>query len=837
MKGIMRVFFRTRALFLRRILIWLLLAFPAVLFSQVAFSGEISQEEGGGLAWTTISIDQGKYGTISDKDGRFTIDIPPGQHVAVFSRLGYRSQEFSFSIPCAAVTIVMKEAALTLDEVMIMPGDEDPAMAIMREAINRKKHNRRIADGYTYEAYTKSVFQFEENFSIDSLMESWPRTSQVDYDQLRSYPIFQTNILLLSETLSTVWKGKGNQEKELILSSNSAGGESEFSILGQLFNQFDPYENRVFSGEMAERGIVSPVADQALLVYDFQLLGRMLDNGQTIYKIAVRPRRKSDAAFRGMIQIADGSFAIQSLDLWCTKEQAIQIADSIHVTQAYQQVNDKWAPLTTTVHVGISFDMVIAQLPVSGTVTSIMSGYELEKAIDPNFFTNEVIAIADTSAKQSDLWWQTHRALPLSKREARTYDLNDSLRKVKSHPEYLDSLTRNQPGPNLLSCYTGYRWVNHRENSVWHWGGIWSSGFNAIEGWFLDTDLAYRRSFKDDWTIGTKGTVRGAAKARRLHLVGEVFGEWSGRQPGRIFVMSGDYPRQFSSFSQISPFANTYASLSHHRSHVRLYRQRFVSAGAEWSPSPGLEISLNGLAERRTALSNTSEFSIRFQDRVYEPNFSIPAHDAALVEIDLSFTPGMKFISLPDQRIALGSAWPELGIRITQAIPVSVSSPNYTKLILSLSDKVSLGALGRLSYTVSGGRFLRQEQHYFPDVFHFLGGETFFRKNDDYRVFALMPYYAYSSDAPYIEVHAEQAFGMVGIAKVPGLRNLKLSEYGGIHGLLMQGRSPYLELNYGLEARIFKVLKLRLDVHVFLLGEERWLPYAFTYQPQSLIGQ
>ncbi len=240
--------------------------------------------------------------------------------------------------------------------------------------------------------------------------------------------------------------------------------------------------------------------------------------------------------------------------------------------------------------------------------------------------------------------------------------------------------------------------------------------------------------------------------------------------------------------------------------------------------------------ESRSSFENTSEYSIRFKERLYEENFAIDNQEAVIASVNIRYQPGVKYISLPDRRIEMGSKWPEFGLSVTHAIPTTAISPDYTKLSLSISDTRSLGAIGTLSYTLRGGRFLRQNLTGFPDLFHFAGGETFFRKNDDYNVFFLMPYYSYSSDQPHLEFHAEQAFGMLGIAKIPGIRKLKISEFAGVHGLAMENRSPYLEISYGLEARIFKVLKLRMDVHVFLLGEERWLPYAFTYRPQSLLG-
>lgn len=836
MKGIIVVFFRNGQDLIRNHLTWLFILLPTLILAQSPFSGSVVDESGEPLPWTTISVDNGKYGTISEADGSFLIVLQEGNHSIKASRVGYATQEINISVPATSVQIVLKEAALTLDEILIMPGEDDPAIAIMREAIKRKKANRRIAEQYAYQAYTKSVFKFADGFSLDSLISSVPGSEAMDQTQLEEIPFYKTNILYLSETLSKVWKGKGNKEREAILSSNTSGTDSDLSIFGQLFNQFDPYVNRAFTGEMAERGIVSPLADQALLIYDVKLLGLLVEGEQTIYKIAVSPKRKSDAAFYGVVQIADESFAVQSLDLWCTNAQAVQVVDSIHVTQGYLFTNGKWAPLTTKVHLGISFDVLLFKLPIWGTLTSVMSDYEIDPILDKNFFNNEVIAISDTALIQSDSWWEIQRPVPLTALEELDYSIKDSLAEIQNSPEFLDSLTKEQPGPRIGSLYFGYTWTNFRNGSEFRWGGLWSSGFNAIEGWFIDTDFGYTNQLTDRISLGGTITGRGSFSAKRLHYIGEIFLKTGGEMPGGLSVSAGDYPRQFSGFSQITPFANTYASLIHHRSHIRLYRQKFLQTKANWNPHPGLTITGSALVERRSSLENTSEYSIRFQERQYEENFSIDDQEAVITGLSITYQPGVRYISLPDRKIAMGSNWPEFGASIAHAIPTSALSPDYTKLSLSISHTQSLGAIGTFSYTLRAGRFLRQNTADFPDLFHFAGGETFFRKNDDYNVFFLMPYYSYSSDQPYLELHAEQAFGMLGIAKIPGIRKLKISEFAGIHGLVMENRSPYLEISYGIEARIFKVFKLRMDMHVFLLGEERWLPYAFTYRPQSLVG-
>lgn len=809
------------------IILWL----PYNVTAQSNFSGMVLDSTGAPLSWASISIDGGKYGTLSNEEGSFTLEIPNGEHSIFVSRLGYIPVEDRITVP-AILTIRLTEETYQVPDVLIF-GEENPAIAIMREVIRRKKANRIIADAYSFEVYTKSALKFGNDFSLDSLAKHLiGEENQVPTEYL-DIPIFRTGMLYLSETNSIVRK-RGNNTHEEVLMSRVSGSEEDINLLGSLLNQFDPYENRSFKGETAERGIVSPVADQALLVYEYELLGLVEHQGRNAYRIHLEPKRTYDAAFYGELLIDEETYAIVGLDWKISKEQAIQVVDSIRVRQTYLRAEKAWVPATTRTDFRFSFEFVVLSLPINGSFTSIMTEYELNPENLASIRSGEIISFSSESTSHDSATWESHRPLPLTDIEILDYRLKDSVAALRHTPEYLDSLTKNQPFPGPLSLFLGYTWENYRKDSRWKLNGLESSGFNAIEGWYLDTGVGYEKSWKHV-SVGGNLTGRGAFAARRLHGIGELYADWKGHYPAHISISVGDYPYQISSFEQIQAFANMFGSLWYKRSHVRLYRSRFGEVESRISLFPGLEVEVGSSFEDRIPLSNTSDYSIRFKEGSYEENISFNPHQALISGIRIAYRPGTKYLRLPDRKIVLSSSWPTFSATLTTGTSINQTSSSFTKLMLSIDGTAFTGPFGSLRYQISGGQFLSSDNPYIQDVFHFRGGETFFRMRDDFNTFFLMPYYSYFGTERYVEVHLEQSFGMFGISKIPGLRKLKLSEYAGAHFLAMETRSPYLEIGYGIEARIFKVLKIRLDMNIFILGEERWLPYAFTYHPQNLV--
>ena len=810
---------------------------PFLAKAQGWLSGTVVDSSGAPVAFATVTIDGSKFGTVADENGYFRLQLPEGSHVVRVSHLGYQPWTQSIRLE-QALTIkpVLMEAAWSMAEVVITPDGEDPAYAIMRQAIRRKDENRLLAEQASWEAYTKTVFKLSDSFSFDSLIRSFPGASTAETPDLPDDPLFKTNILYLSETMSTVWTQAPDKIREEIRRSRISGDSKSASMFGNLFNQFSPYDNLFFQGEMAERGIVSPLSDQAMLFYEFRLVGVSQEDGQTVYRIFVLPKRLGDPVVKGFLHIADGSYAVQSLDLWTTKAQAIQLVDSLRMTQTFLPQNGKWLPVTTRMHMAISLKIAIIQLPVNGTFTSVLSQYNLNPEVPKGFFSKEVLAVADTATNTDSIWWELNRPIPLVERESVDYRLKDSTERIRNSPEYLDSLTRAQGFPSPMQLTTGYTWQNYRTGNAWIWKGLYNSGFNAIEGWFIQGGAAHRIKLSETSTLELGTDLRYALQARRLHYAGYLDLEGKGFKPWSLMLRGGDMPVEFSRFSQIVPFANTYAALIHHRSHVRFYRARGAELAFNWEPRPGLRLEAGGRWEQRSPLSNTSEFSWLKRERLYEPNETFTPHEAWIAELTLEYQPFQRFVRMPKTYLLLENEWPTFSVTLTHAQPMeSPLSPDYTRLAVSMKQELPLGLAGTLHYRATAGKFLRLGTTYLPDAFHFAGGETFFRMRSGFDQFFLMPYYAYSTTAPFVELHAEQAFGILWISRIPGLRKLKISEYLGGHALLTDGKSPYAEMNYGLEARILKVFKIRFDVHVSLMGEQRWLPYAFTYRPQSLV--
>lgn len=89
--------------------------------SQVKVTGVVTDVSGEGMPGVNLSIKGTTIGTISDLDGKFSINAPDKSSVLVVSFIGYQKKELKVGNQ-ATVKIVLEEDAMALDEVVISAG-------------------------------------------------------------------------------------------------------------------------------------------------------------------------------------------------------------------------------------------------------------------------------------------------------------------------------------------------------------------------------------------------------------------------------------------------------------------------------------------------------------------------------------------------------------------------------------------------------------------------------------------------------------------------------------------------------------------------------------------
>ena len=798
------------------------------LFSQTLYtiSGTITDEEGQPLSFSSISLDETKFGAVSDAEGKYRLRLPAGSHDVTVAYIGYEAKSTKITVKGDMVqNYQLKEEQVFLDDVIITPGAEDPAYALIRLAIKHKKQNARPFPTYTYRAYSKTEIKFPDDFDPNTIGDFGVKVSN-DGETIDSTHVTEENpemdskILFLNESLSKISVQEPNKRKEEILRSRISGDSKQFSPIGNNINRYDPYEDRTVMKGIADRGIISPISNNAFFSYKYKLLGTVRENGVDAYKIQVIPKRIHDPVFTGFIYIADSSYAVKELDVFITKTQSIDLMDTLKIKQVYMQVQDKWVYFQSHMGFSFSFNVFGFNIPFNGFSMSMLSEYDTEAAFEKRHFGREVLAIDDSALAHTPAFWDSLRPIPLTIAETKDYLLKDSIEAWANSPEYLDSLTRRSRSFKLRDILlSGHTFRNYRKKtSLTIRPLIKGVGFNPVEGWNLEIKAVREWEFEKGKSLSIEPNFRYGFSNQQLSY--QVITDFHlKKDEGHIQIAAGDYIKEFSPFPQISRNLNSLYSLFGKLNYKQFYQEKFVSLTYKNEVTSGLTITGKVDALNRRELENTSDYSIWNKTERYQPNFNMPTHRALIGEVTLKYQPFSRYLKTPDGRVSLGSSWPTFGVTYTKAFSMGqASDAKYDKVSASISHTTNLKALGATKWRVTAGRFLDQTQTYLPDWFHFKGNETFIREGS-FDEFFLLTNYEKASTLPYLAAHAEHAFNGFLLNKIPGLRKLKMKEYFGAHYLYQENEFSYLELNAGLEVRLFKVVPIRFDVNFRVTGD------------------
>jgi hypothetical protein len=105
--------------------------------------GNIHSADGKPLGYASVYVKGTNKGTHANNEGKYSIKLENGQHVLVCQHVGYQKEEITVSInnDDKEINFILVQQEVTLAEAVVKTG-EDPAYAIIRNAIKKRTHYR-----------------------------------------------------------------------------------------------------------------------------------------------------------------------------------------------------------------------------------------------------------------------------------------------------------------------------------------------------------------------------------------------------------------------------------------------------------------------------------------------------------------------------------------------------------------------------------------------------------------------------------------------------------------------------------------------------------------------
>lgn len=728
----------------------------------------------------------------------------------MFRAVGFRQESRNIDLKAnQVINVSLAAESYQLKDVVIRAGGEDPAYAIIRKAIKKRKTYLNQVSAYSCEVYIKG---------LQKLLAAPKKFMGADIEKMARENGLDSNrrgIIYLSESQSKFTFMQPNRVHEEMISSKVSGRNNAFSFNRASDLKVNFYENLQDWGDLSNRPFISPIADNALFYYKYQLLGTTLENGELINKIRVTPRRGYDPAFEGVIYIMEDSWRIYGLDLYMTKKANINFVDTLKINQQFFPVSKNvWMPAS----VRFDFTGGIFGFRFGGYFISVNKNYDLNPVINKKEFA-EVLRITKEVNKKDSLYWDKARPVPLTNEETTDYHKKEALALKRQSKPYLDSLDRinNRFKPGKLLWGSGYNYRNRFEKEYYHFSSLASSVlYNTVEGFALDYGASYSKQID---SVNNR-YLRLGAKLRYGFSNKMVHGSVNGTLPLDEFTLgfnAGTDVLDMNNQHAFSGPVNTLFSLLERQNYQKFYDKQFANVSLSRRITGGWLASFSTEVANRNWLNNTANYSFFYKnDRQFTSNNPLsPNTNDALFADSRAFKIGLRttydfsnqYETYPSGRLYLPSPYPTVGLTYTKGIKnIFGSDVDYDFLSVDVAKAdMPLGLYGKTSFYVAAGKFLNASQLFYTDYKHFSGNSLIVYEPGANK-FLLLDYYKYSTGSEYLEGHLEHNFSGFITNKLPLIRKLKLQEIVDVNYLATPNLRNYVELGFGLQYLAFRVM-------------------------------
>lgn len=760
-------------------------------------SGTILDNRKEPLPLASVEIKELRKGAVTKDDGSYQFFLERGQYDLVVSMIGYKTRVVTIFINNKDITENLEletDEGSNLSEVILKVKTRDRAEEIIRNVVKNKEAILDAIGSYSCNAYIKAT-QLDSGFTKKKNEND--TAVKTGFDGMS-----------LSEVSLRLDRNANGQIKEERLGVIKRGNSASLFYLSATEGDFYIYNNLINTPPVSKIPFVSPLSYSGLVAYRFKTLKIDRTVKPKVYTIAIRPRQLSNATIEGEIRVQDSTWAVLSVEFRIPPAHMPEY-DFMEVKQEYGQVGDSGRMITRQ---QFNYYIKTKKGRLYGETVVAYSGYELNKNFKRGHFGTEVSSTSQEAYEQDSTFWKSVRTEPLSRHQELYARYQDSVYRYMRSEAYLDSIDRvlNKITWKKMLIF-GQVFNDHKKERMWILPPI-TSIIQPVSfgGARLKLAGAYRKTFPSrkklaveaDISYGFRNhDVNGAISVKRLYnpFNQGQFGISAGRN--FEFIYPGD------AWVNVLKRSNIYLNNSVEINHgldifngLRLLNKFEVAFRRSVS-----DYKVGNNADSIFGISN-------------DPPVEFDPYNATYNEIKLYFTPKLRYIREPKEKIYLGSKWPTFYVAWKKGVPQLFKSKiDFDYLEFGVEQHINLGVAGQTAYIVKTGDFTNTKNLRIIDFKFMRQGDPLFFQNPN------KSFQALDSTFPVFDrfwqgnlVHEFNGFL---INRIPFFKKLKLQEVAGGGFLITKERSlRYLEFFTGIE-RVFKwpfnpLARVKLGIYV-----------------------
>ena len=610
------------------------------------------------LSFANIRVAETTLGTSSNVNGEFELKLKQGTYKLIASFIGYYSDTVNVVVDknLNEINFALIQSEIILSEVLVKPG-VNPALEIIRKAIEKKNIRNNRLKNYEVEAYTKGLVRTTEEISAGN------NSIGVGLGGSDTTELIIAGIL---ENHSRNYFQQPDKFKSVILArKQSANFPPSINTLtgGRLIQDF--YENDVnFLG----RDLPGPISDNALNYYYYYIENVLAQNNKTIYQIHIEPDNSSDPGFSGKIFITDSTFDLVKVDLILNRAANTgNLFDTVNIYQQFDEYNEIVMPIDYRLFVKAN---VLGLVRFGFELNTIMFNYSINNNIPENIFNKAIVTVVPDADNIDSSYWQNTQTIPNTLEETIAYERIDS---VESAPktfwdDYSLLDTRISLSDNLsISAPIAMYHFSRVEGHALDFGIFVDDAFNrrfnsSLKMSYGFSDKKFKQDFNAGYLLGDYRTWE--VKARAFNKLNVLFEE------------SDNYGELLS----------TLVTLIAKNEFRDYYYSKGVEIGIEGEVLPVVKMRLNYKNKTDNNAFVNTDFSFFNKEKTYRAN--PPIFETRINSLNLGFDLDFRDY-IEDgyfrRRTSLGRSYVLLSGDITYSNPDFLSSNlNFTKYEISV---------------------------------------------------------------------------------------------------------------------------------------------------------
>ena len=777
---------------------------------ETIITGHVSEiGTNGGIPFVNIYFKGTLIGTVTDFDGNYSIKTSTPKDSIYVSLIGYKSKAKKVEKgKTQVINFQLSPEALNLSTIEIRPGI-NPALRIIRNAqLNKTKYDRDNLTAIQYVSYTKQEADVD---NITPKMRKWrlfsPFAAMWDSLDVMVGEESKANLpVMMSEVISEIYSFKEAEKRHEDVSAvkikfvGMKDGSAVSQLTGTDFQSYNFCKNNV---AIQGKDVLSPIADNAMLFYNYILVDSVMLDSTKCYKIDCHPKNKKDLAYTGYVWITDTTFAIKQLDLGITPEINVNWIDHARIQQVLSPTEaGPWVPSQTRTLVDYT---TLTDKFVSMVVKTYNSNlnFVVNKPKEKEFYKSR-IQYAENALTQDTAWWRNNRHEALSKLESKSYNMIDTVRNIPFI----------RKGVNILYfLFTGYKDIGPVD--LGHYINVY--GYNAYEGTRLKLGFRTNQKFSENWIIRGYGAYGFKDKGFKYNIQFErILTRYPWSKVGIQYRDDIDQIGTNFNYSNNANLGQSQNNLNNTFSQIgnisKLLRIQEARLWYEKDFNPGINTKIIFQNIRTNPL-----FQVNFGDQFNI--FQTRKYSITEVLLETRISVKERFVQNGTERISFGNnKSPIITFNYTLGIKDVLDGDfNYHKASISFSNRFRMSTLGYSQVFLKAGKVFSKIPYTLLEIPR--GNENIFYGNN---IFNQMNYFEFVSDQ-YINAFWQHHFNGLLFNRVPLIKELNLREVIGInmaYGTLSSNNKnfnsnntftvmdiPYFEADLGIE-NILKFIRI-----------------------------